>query len=142
MLCVAPTSWKAPASHTREWRCFIKIFQKALLKPQNARQLKYRTRAKTKTKVLSIVLTSSQLLCSINITIRMSPVWAPPELQLDCKPGGSPLEQEHLSSFEIPYLRLRDTSLPKVKRSLNRKRFLVSDWFHAELILMKNYCSI
>lgn len=47
---------------------------------------------KQKISILFILLTSSQLHHSINIAIRMSPIQALPELQLDGMPGDSPIQ--------------------------------------------------
>ena len=136
---------KAPGSCTTEWRCLEKYFERWFWNPklQDNQSIEQDIRAKSKTSVLSVLLTSSQLLHPINIKIRMGPIWALPERQLDCTPGDSPLEQGCLSRLGIPYLRPRDPSLPKAERPLTHNKSLVSDWQHAELMQwsITNRCS-
>lgn len=86
-------------------------------KMQNNQSTERDIRAKRKTCILSILLTNSQLLHSINTTTSISQIWALPQLQLNCSTHDSPLVQGCLSRFEIPYLRLREPSLPKAERS-------------------------
>jgi len=100
-------SWKPPDSCTREWRCLEKYFQRWFGNPklQDNQTTEQDTRYKTKGSTLSILLASSQLLHSVNITIKMGPVGALLELQLDSTPGVHPhFEQGCLSRLEFPYL--------------------------------------
>lgn len=131
--CLTPcgelASWKAPSSSIREWRCLEKYFGRWFQNPkvQDNQSTEQDTRAKPERSVLSIILTSCPVLHSISITSRMGPVWALPELQLDCTQVTLPWGRD-TSRFEIPHPRLRDPSLPKAERSLTRDRSLVSDW--------------
>lgn len=84
-------------------------------KMQDNQSTEHDIRAKWKTGILSMLLTNSQLLHSIHITIIISQIWALPQLQLNCSTHDSPLVQGCLSRFEIPYL--REPSLPKAERS-------------------------
>lgn len=123
-------SWQVHGWHTREWRCLEKYFKSWFINPnlQDNQNTEEDTRAKMKNSISSILLPSSQLFFSINIIIRMGPVGDLPELQLDCALGDPPFDWECLSRLEIPYLRLRDPSLTKAKRSLTHNRSVVHDW--------------